>query len=209
MTGRKPKSEPVQPFTDEDLTERFVSAIPEITRELNLELATATYNETFKKQSELKTLWGLINLGTSSVLIQVPVTYRYHLRLRDRWQLELRRGHLVVNAPVIRPSLPPAIHTDQLATLAVRGWARGSTGDLLTELQQSITPTLNAQAGDARHIELVRSQCRVSVSEFVRLWLERENQVEPISRISVRFADEPQGRLADKSQPQKINERNQ
>jgi len=72
MTGRKPKSEPVQPFTDEDLTERFVSAIPEITRELNLELATATYHETFTRQSELKTLWGLIDLGTSIVLIQVP-----------------------------------------------------------------------------------------------------------------------------------------
>jgi hypothetical protein len=35
----------LQPFTQENLTERFISAIPELTRELNLELATATFTK--------------------------------------------------------------------------------------------------------------------------------------------------------------------
>lgn len=100
-----------------------MSAIPELTRELNLELATATFHETFSKESDRTTCWGLIDLGTSIVQVQVPVTYRYHLCLRDAWQLEHQDRRLIVHAPVIRPSLPPAIHTDQLTTLAVRGWA--------------------------------------------------------------------------------------
>jgi hypothetical protein len=191
-SGQKPASptSSVPSFNDENLTERFISAIPELTQELNLELATATFNETFTKQSGRTTCWGLIDLGTSIVQVQVPVTYRYHLCLRERWQLELKQRCLIVHAPVITPSLPPAIHTDRLTTLAVRGWARGSTGGLLAELQQSLTPTLNQFAGDARHLELVRPQCRASVAEFVRLWLEREGQTTSITNITVRFADE-------------------
>ena len=197
LRTNKPKTEssPVPSFNDENLTERFISAIPELTQELNLELATATFNETFTKQSDLTTCWGLIDLGTSTVQVQVPVTYRYHLYLRERWQLELKQRCLVVHAPVITPSRPPAIHTDRLTTMAVRGWARGSTGGLLAELQQSLTPTLNQFAGDARHLELVRPQCRASVAEFVRLWLEREGQAASITQITVRFADETQKQL--------------
>ncbi len=204
LTSRqnKPKSpSPIPSFNDENLTERFISAIPELTQELNLELATATFNETFTKQSGLTTCWGLVDLGTSTVQVQVPVTYRYHLCLRERWQLELKQRCLVVHAPVITPSLPAAIHTDRLTTLAVRGWARGSTGTLLAELQQSLTPTLNQFAGDVRHLELVRPQCRASVAEFVRLWLEREGQAARITNIMVQFADETPKQLTNKSQP--------
>jgi hypothetical protein len=117
---------PLRSFTEEDLTGRFISAIPELTQELNLELATATFNETFTRKSALTTLWGLLDLGTSVVQVQVPVTYRYHLCLRDQWQLELKARRLIVHAPVIRPSLPPAIHTDQLTTLSVRGCPSGT-----------------------------------------------------------------------------------
>jgi hypothetical protein len=59
-------------------------------------------------------------------------------------------------------------------------------------LQQSITPTLNQYAGDARHQELVRPQCRASVAEFVQLWLEREGQAARFIAIAVIFADENQ-----------------
>ena len=187
-------------FTDEDLTERFVSAIPGITRELNLELATATFNETFLKSSNLTTCWGLLDLGTSVVQIQTPVTYRYHLCLRDQWQLELKQGRLIVQAPIIQPSLPPAIHTDALTTMALRGWCRGSTDELMAELQRSITPTLNAYAGDELHLEIVRPQCRASVAEFVKLWLEREHQSSQVTDIRVVFSDEAQHLLTETSQ---------
>jgi len=71
QTSRRPAPPTVASFTGENLTERFISAIPELTQELNLELATATFNETFTKQSELTTCWGLLDLGTSIVQVQV------------------------------------------------------------------------------------------------------------------------------------------
>jgi hypothetical protein len=187
---RTPTPPSAQPFSTENLSERFISAIPELTQELNLELATATFNETFTKKSQRTMFWGCLDLGTSIVQVQVPVTYRYHLCLREHWQIELKQRRLIVHAPGIRPSLPPAIHTDQLTTLAICGWARGSSQGLLAELQQSLTPTLSRFAVDARHLELVRPQCRASVTEFVRLWLEREGQAARITDVAVIFADE-------------------
>jgi len=200
QSPRSPAPTPPSTFTAANLTDRFISAIPELTQELNLELATATFNETFTRKSDLTTCWGLVDLGTSIVQVQVPVTYRYHLCLRDPWHLELRERRLVVHAPGIRPSLPPAIHTDQLQCLTVRGWGRGSTSAMLTELQQSLTPTLNQYAGDTRHQALVRPQCRASVAEFVQLWLEREGQAH-ITDIRVVFSDETQKQLTTQSQP--------
>jgi hypothetical protein len=73
---------PATKWTNETLTSSFVAAIPEITPEINLELATATQTEVFTKASSW-ILWGLFDLGTSTVQIRVPVTYRYHLRLRE------------------------------------------------------------------------------------------------------------------------------
>jgi hypothetical protein len=55
--------EPPPKFTNENITVRFVAAIPTITRELNLEVATATQTETFTQSSSKTLLWGLVDLG--------------------------------------------------------------------------------------------------------------------------------------------------
>jgi len=174
---KAPKANPssVTKFTNDNITTKFVAAIPEITPELNLELATATQTEVFTK-TDSSVLWGRLDLGTSTAQIRVPVTYRYHVCLRQPWRLEIKGRCVIVRAPEFQASLPPAIHTDKLEKLAVRGWARGSVTNLMEQLQQEITPTLSQYANDPRHLELVRARCRQSVAEFVRLWLEREGQ---------------------------------
>ena len=169
-----PNPPSVPKVTNDEITNRFVASIPEITPEINLELATATQVETFTKSNEY-VLWGL-NLGTSTVQIRVPVTYRYHVCLREPWRLEIRHQRVIVHAPPFRASLPPAIHTDQLEKLSVRGWCRGGTEELMEQTQREITPTLNRYATDPRHLNLVRAQCRQSVAELVKLWLEREGR---------------------------------
>ena len=177
-------------FTNQNITSHFIAAIPELTSELNLELATATQTETFTRSSE-RVLLGFIDLGTSAVQIHVPVTYRYHICLREVWQLVMDGRRVIVQAPTIRPSLPPAIHTDKLEKLAVRGWCRGSPDELMEQMQREITPTLIQHAGEAKHLDLVRPQCRQSVAEFVRLWLEREGQWgRHYNEIEVRFPGE-------------------
>jgi hypothetical protein len=180
-------------FTSENITRRFTSAIPEITRELNLEVATTKQIETFGCSNNLSLLWGLIDLGTNIAQVSMPVTYRFHVGLRAAWKLETQGSRVIVHAPPLRVALPPAIHTEGMERLAQRGWARGSPAEMLREVERQITPTLCGFANDPRRLNLVRDTCRQSVAEFVRLWLERERQWggSGFTQIQVKFADEP------------------
>ena len=184
--------EPPPKFTNENITASFVAAIPTITRELNLEVATATQTETFTQSSAKTLLWGLMDLGTNVAQVRVPVTYRYHIQLREPWELKIADNQVFVTAPVFRASLPPAIHTDQMERLSMRGWGRGSPSELLKQLEQQITPTLSEHAANPKQLNQVREACRLSVAEFVQLWLEREGQWRPdrFTSTQVRFADE-------------------
>ena len=100
---------PPDPFSAQRITQTFVAALPSLTRELNLEVATSRQVEFFERRDQKSTLWGLLDLGTNTAQIRVPVTYRYHLRLAEPWRLEAKNGHLIVHAPAVRPSLPPAL----------------------------------------------------------------------------------------------------
>jgi hypothetical protein len=180
-------------FTQGTITTTFTAAIPKIssTGMGNLELATAESVETFT-QSDIKTVaWG-IYLGTTTTEIKVPVTYRYHLRLSDTWKLDVSNQMCIVVAPNIRPSLPPAIHTDKMERRSDRGWARFNTSEQMEELEKSITPELTRMAGDPRHRALAREQCRKTVAEFVKNWLLKEDQwrTDRFRAIKVIFADE-------------------
>ena len=58
-----------------------MSALPTITRQLNLEVATTHQVEVFERIDTKRLLWGWIDLGTNVALLRVPVTYRYHIKL--------------------------------------------------------------------------------------------------------------------------------
>jgi len=188
---------PEQPLPDnrwssQQITQTYISAIPTMTRELNLELATSTQTEILSKSDTKSILFDWLNLGTNQAEIRVPTTYRYHLRLREPWKLELVGNNLVVVAPAIRASLPPAIHTDQMKFQSSRGWCRGSPKELLDKLHRELTPALSATANDSRRIGLVRETCRQAVAEFVQRWLEGEARWHPgaFTTIHVRFLDD-------------------
>ena len=179
-------------FTSQNITQYFVASLPELTPELNLELATANQVETFTRNDGRSALWGLLDLGTNLAQISVPVTYRYQVPLRAAWKLETRGDVVIVHAPALRAAIPPAIHTDAMQRLGQRGWCRLPPVDLLQELERQLTPTLTRFANDPRRLSLVRDTCRRSVAEFVRLWLERERQWggAGFTQIQVKFADE-------------------
>ena len=68
----------------------------------------------------------------------------------------------------------------------------------MAELEKSITPTLRLYAGDKRHMDLVREECRKTVGQFVRDWLLKENQwrTDRFHAIKVIFPDEVEGKAA-------------
>lgn len=181
-------------FRTGTVTTRFLAAIPKLTPtgNGNLELATAVVTETFSRTDERRIFWDSISLGQTTAEIKVPVTYRYHVRLSDPWTVEVKGQTCVVRAPRLRPSLPPAIHTDQMEKRTREGWLRFDASDQLEQLERSITPTLEAYASDPQHLDLVREECRRTVARFVRSWLMLEEQWESnrIQFIVVTFADD-------------------
>ena len=183
-----------QKFMSGNITKTFIAAIPEIstTGAGNLELATSRQMETFRASDERSILWERLYLGTTVSEIRVPVTYRYHLRLSDPWQLDVSGNTCLVVAPLIRPSLPPAIHTDQMEKKSEEGWARFNAAAQMIELEKSMTPTLSRYAIDRRHVALVREQCRLTVAEFVKNWLLKEEQwrTNRFHAVKVIFEDE-------------------
>jgi len=177
------------------LTQKFISEIPEIhsTGGGNLEVATATATETFQRSDEKYAGWGWIYLGETVSEIRLPVTYRYHLQLSDPWKLQVSGPTCIVLAPRIRPSLPPAIHTDRMEKKSASGWARFDKQEQLDALERSMTPTLEQWVSDSRHINLAREESRKTVAEFVKTFLLREDQwrTDRFHSIKVVFEDEP------------------
>ncbi len=181
-------------FSQGTITTTFLAALPEIVSSGsgNLELATADQVETFRVEDERRVLWETLNLGKTVSEIRVPVTYRYHLRLAEPWKLDVSGQTCVVVAPAIRPSLPPAIHTDRLEKKSEAGWGRFNALEQMDALEKSVTPTLSKYAADARRMALVREQSRKTVAEFVKAWLLKEDQWrnDRFHTIKVVFADE-------------------
>jgi len=181
-------------FLSGTITTTFVEAIPEVhgTGLGNLELATVELTEIMTATDERRVLWDSVSLGETVSEIRVPVTYRYHLRLADAWQLEVSGGTCLVLAPRIRPSLPPAIDTARMTKRSDNGWLRFNAEDQLAELERGLTPTLTEYAGDPRHVDLIRDEARQTVAAFVRSWLLREDQwrEDRFRAIVVRFPDE-------------------
>ena len=182
-------------FSQQHITETFLSVLPTLARTAGgtLELASATSVETFRREDEKTVAWDLIYLGKTISEISVPVTYRYHVVLRDPWRLEISGSTCVVHAPAIRPTLPPAIHTDKMLKRSDAGWARFDAREQMAELERSLTPRLARTAGDPRRLALAREECRKTVAEFVRDWLLREDhwRKDRFTAIEVVFADEP------------------
>lgn len=182
------------------ITHTFRESIPQIasTQGDVLELAVSRGDETFSRSNEKRIGWDYVYLGTTVAEIRAPVTFRYHCRLSDTWRLATRGQVCIVLAPRIRPSLPPAIHTDGMEKRAESGWARFDKDAQLAELESDLTRLLSQRAMDPSHLALVRESCRQSVAAFVRTWLIREEQwkTNRFTSIIVLFPDEAKA-LAD------------
>ncbi|MEE8586152.1 MAG: hypothetical protein V3T83_15015 [Acidobacteriota bacterium] len=181
-------------FRSQHITATFRSALPELTSTPGglLELASIRQPETITRSNEKRILWDWVSLGKSVAEIRVPVTYRYHVELRDPWSIEVSGQTCIVRAPPLRPTLPPAIHSQELEQRIDQSWLRFDADEQMSQLLKSITPTLESQASDTRRLEIVRERARRTVAEFVRDWLLKEDhwRQDRFRAVIVVFADE-------------------
>ncbi len=180
-------------FVTGHITTTFLEDIPVITSTHGnvLELASSTSTETFRRQDSLNSFWDLVYVGTTTVEIRVPVTFRYHILLSDPWRLAAKGNVCFVYAPQFRPTLPPAINTGLMEKQGENGWARFDKTQQLDELERDMTGMLVRRAESPAHLNLVREQCRKSVGEFVKNWLIQKSQwTNTFDAIVVVFPDE-------------------
>jgi len=137
-------------------------------------------------------LFNIIPLGTTVSEIRVPAAYHYHIQLFDAWKLMTRGQVCIVMAPQFRPSLPPAIVTDQMEKSTSGGWLRFNGQENLDTLERDITEELDRRADDKTHRDYVREACRHSVAQFVKVWLMKEDswREDRFHQIVVLFPDE-------------------
>ena len=181
-------------LTHQEITETFRQSVTEIisTNGDILEVATMQTDETLTKFDMKTILNDAVYLGTTISEIRTPVVYRYHIRLSDPWQLSTEQGGIVVHAPLLRPTLPPAIRTESMEKKSEAGWLRFNAAENLAALEKGLTPALEKRAGNPAHINLVRETARKSVVEFVKKWLLKDarNSAESARPITVIFPDE-------------------
>lgn len=181
-------------FFSGDVTESFVSSMPQVddAGQGRLEVATAEIVEHLSRSEEKRMAWDLISMGTTSVEIEVPVTYRYHLRLDEAWKIEVHGPVCLVTAPAIRPSLPPAIHTDRMRRRTDQGMLSFDGAAQMETLQRNLTPRLIERAQSPKHIDMAREPARKTVERFVRTWLLEQAYWTDnrFATVRVQFADE-------------------
>ncbi|MEM6793328.1 MAG: hypothetical protein AAF725_05070 [Acidobacteriota bacterium] len=181
-------------FFSGDVTESFLSSMPELDRSGTgrLEVASAVITETLSRSDERRVAWDLLPLGKTTVEIEVPVTYRYHVAVQGEWKIEIRGPVCLVSAPALTATLPPAIHTDRLRTRTEESMLRFDAGEQMLDLQRSLTPRLSQRAESPQYRDLMREEARRAVANFVRTFLLDQDywRDDAFATIKVSFADE-------------------
>jgi len=174
----------------------FIASLPTIFRTPggNLELAGFTATETFVSSDTAKMPLLNINIpgATTTVIVTVPVIYRYHVPLLEGWDIKVVDDACLISAPALRPTLPPAIQSDKMQIRTIEGPLSFDGAEQQAKLLQGITPQLEANAKDSTKIKLVREEARKTVAEFVQAWLLQRGDwgEKKIEHLKVLFKDE-------------------
>lgn len=149
----------------------LASGVPVVMRSAGglLEISTVTVHERFKR-TDTREFWG-IPLGTTISIIQVPVTYRYHIEMAKEWPIHIYGKTAVVRTAEVKPSLPAAVDTARMEKYTQSGWARFNKDENLEKLERSITPKLQTRAQVPAIRQLAMDAGRQTVREFVAQWL--------------------------------------
>jgi hypothetical protein len=78
QTAREPVAE--AGLSDKQITQSFLAAIPRITRQLNLEIATSTQTEVFERTQGKTVLWGALEVRFAD---ESPTRFTPPLRLTE------------------------------------------------------------------------------------------------------------------------------
>lgn len=158
-----------------DVKTRFQESLVEVKGNNGdvLEVSICKNIEYFSKSDNLDlTVFGIpVPLGTTKATLRVPVTYRFHVLLSDRWQIRTTPETVTVIAPDIRASLPPAPDVSQIEIWSSRGWARFNREELKDRVMSMVTRKLIMRARSLTRSQLIRDASRKSVESSLKNWI--------------------------------------
>ena len=120
------------------------------------------------REDTRREFWTGLSLGTSTVSVRYPVSYRYIIRISDRWRLRVDGNTVVVQRPVIRP-LEPAIDTAGIDFQGGNGWLRWNKEEMRDQLLRQLTPDAVVRA--AEHRATAAPHADAAITAFIRTWL--------------------------------------
>jgi hypothetical protein len=185
------------PLNRAAIEKEFVASVPTIFRTQggNLELAGFTATETFMRSDTAKLPYFNWNIpgATTTVIIRVPVIYRYYVPARGDWDIKVIDSTCLIYAPELRPTLPPAIQTDSMKISTIEGPLAFHGEEQQAKLLQSLAPQLEKNARDSTRVKFIREEARKTVAEFVQTWLLQRGDwgERKIENIKVFFRGEP------------------
>ena len=99
-------------------------------------------------------------------------TYRYHVDLNSNsWDIRVEGNTCLVKAPRLTPSLPVAIHSDQMKLFSKGSFIPSHEQSVVNKVIASLTPFASDQASSKSNIDAVRIGAKVVVANFVKNWL--------------------------------------
>ncbi len=157
-----------------------------------LEVTSHQSSASFSASDDLEvSVFGLpISLGETQSTLTVPVVYRFHVLLSDPWKVNSTPTTVIVNAPTIRPTLPPAPDVSLMQIQTSRGWARLNTRQMEEHVRSQVSDKLAQNAYTLTESEFIQAAARKSVELFIEKyapWLltETNNRI-----LTVRFPNE-------------------
>jgi hypothetical protein len=187
---------------------RFQESLVEVQGNQGDVLEVSTYKSSayFSESDKLDTtVLGIpVPLGTTEAFLMVPVTYRFHVLLSDRWLIRTTPETITVIAPDIRASLPPAPDLSRMETRSERGWARLNKKEVEERVKSMVTGKLNIRAHNLARSQLIRDASRQSVENSLKNWIrwlpdECRNKV-----FIIKFGDEVmEGRGSAAAEPRR------
>ena len=180
----------VREFTRENITTTFRSKLISLadTKGGRLEVAELESIEEFRRESSSRLF------GTTISEARATAVFKFHVPLRDGWQIDVEEAENIracrVIAPALRPSLPVAFRSDELETRSSEGWLRWDEEEEMSTLLGQITPELERRAH--KNVDVARETARKTIKEFVQTWLLENDQWrdDRFSIVEVQFSDE-------------------
>lgn len=168
-----------------ELAVSFTSYVHEARGLQRVELYETRSVEIIERTSKYSLFWDFLKFPDLVVLARVPVRYSYYVDLTEPFEISLRDGRTIVNAPALRAGLPTA-DVSGISYEVKSGSLFRNSFNAFEELRKTITPLLQENA--ERQLPSAFEPARKQLMELLKNWCSASGNCH--GEIEIRFKNE-------------------